>query len=118
MFHSTTRKRELLEHAAGAILVQRLQLWDAAIGRLIVENMFAALSILGGTLLLAFAIDRGIPNVLDSAAYHIERIAASSTSALRWTARRMRDRHARIAQQNRSRAVDHLVAARLQGQLS
>jgi hypothetical protein len=59
--------------------------------------------ILAGTIVVALAIDRGIPNALESAADSLEDVAAGMVASLRATAAKLRERHAEIEATNRQR---------------
>jgi hypothetical protein len=67
------------------------------------NDTLVVLLILGGTFLLALAVDRGIPNMLESAAYMVEDFAAAFVVCLRQAAGKMRQRHAHIEADNRRR---------------
>ena len=55
------------------------------------------------TLALALAVDRGIPNVLDSLAYHLERLARKLVAGIRASACRLRQRYSELETANRER---------------
>jgi hypothetical protein len=54
------------------------------------------IAMLGMTLILAIAIDRGVPNSIDALAYFIERTARALVALLRAAAKRLRERHVAI----------------------
>jgi hypothetical protein len=58
---------------------------------------------LGGTFVLAMAIDRGVPNMLEAAADILEDGAASVVASLRAAALKLRERHTQIEAANRQR---------------
>ena len=67
------------------------------------NDTFVVLLILGGTFLVALAVDRGIPNTLESVAYLVEEVAAAWVVCLRRAAEKLRERHAHIEAHNRRR---------------
>jgi hypothetical protein len=58
---------------------------------------------LGGTFVLALAVDRGVPNGLESAAFMLKDIAGALVASLRHVAEKLRHRHAHIEAANRRR---------------
>jgi hypothetical protein len=67
------------------------------------NDTVVVVAILGGTFVLALAVDRGVPNALESAAYMLEDVAAASVSYLRNAADKLRQRHGQIEAANRRR---------------
>jgi hypothetical protein len=51
---------------------------------------------LGGSFVLALAVDRGLPNALESAAYLLEALAVTIAGSLKTTADTLRERHVHI----------------------
>lgn len=66
-------------------------------------TIYALAIILTGTLLLAFAIDRGIPNTMDSLAFAVERCSRAVVKYMRQFAERLRARHNAIQMAHRER---------------
>src|SRR5438270_11052732 len=54
------------------------------------------IAMLVATLLLAIAIDRGVPNSIDGLAYVVERAARVLVACLRAASKRLRERHVAI----------------------
>lgn len=67
------------------------------------DTMMNAVAMLAATLLLAIAIDRGIPNSLDATAYWLERCSRAFIAFLRFTANKLRERHLSIEKAERER---------------
>ncbi|HET8548618.1 MAG TPA: hypothetical protein VFL57_11465 [Bryobacteraceae bacterium] len=61
------------------------------------------IALLGGTFVLALAIDRGVPNTLEAAADIIEAFATRAVANIRRCAVKLRARHAEIERANRRR---------------
>jgi hypothetical protein len=62
-----------------------------------------ALGILASTLALALIIDRGVPNMMESAAFALETASRWLVAGLRRNAARLRERHRRIEMENQRR---------------
>jgi len=73
------------------------------------STVFFALSVLGATLALALAVDRGIPNMLDSTAYHLEVLSRRTVAAIRRAARQLRQRHLDVENANRDRLEQQAI---------
>lgn len=67
------------------------------------HNVTLAICVLALTLALVVAVDRGIPNTMDSCAYHLERLSRRIVAAVRKTAERLRQRHRNVEVLNRQR---------------
>ena len=66
------------------------------------ENAVIVVAILSGAFLLVMAVDRGIPNLLYSVASTVETVAGAAVASIRATAGRLRERHERIATEQRN----------------
>jgi hypothetical protein len=69
--------------------------------RLAMNDVLIVLFILDSTIVIALAIDRGIPNTLESAANILETFAEGLVMSLRKAAVKLRERHAQIEATNR-----------------
>jgi hypothetical protein len=67
------------------------------------DDILIVLFVLGSTIVIALAIDRGIPNTLESAADILEAFAAGVVTTLRAAAVKLRERHAQIEATNRQK---------------
>jgi hypothetical protein len=63
------------------------------------------IAMLVATLLLAIAIDRGVPNSVDALAYWIERWSRAFVALLRFAAKKLRQRHISIELAERERGA-------------
>ena len=70
------------------------------------DTTINVIAVLIATLLLAIAIDRGVPNSLDALAYWVERWSRGIVKLLRFSAESLRARHVSIEQAERERAVE------------
>lgn len=67
------------------------------------DSAFIVALVMAGAFVVAFAVDRGIPNALESCAYLLEQRSAELVAALRGAAARLRARHVDIERANRRR---------------
>lgn len=70
------------------------------------DKTIDVVAILLATLLLAIAIDRGIPNSLEAFAYRLERWSCAVVALLRLGAQKLRERHAAIERAERQRRAE------------
>jgi hypothetical protein len=67
------------------------------------NDIVVVLLTLAGTTVIALAIDRGVPNMLESAANMLEDVTARVVASLRGAAAKLRERHAQIEALNAQR---------------
>lgn len=70
------------------------------------DKTIDVVAILVATLLMAIAIDRGIPNSLDALAYGLERWSRAAVALLRLGAQKLRERHVAIERAERQRRAE------------